>query len=161
NAAPALNGTLSGPVTLTGASRVTVTTQATLGGAISGAGGFTKLGGGNLILSGDSAYTGGTTLRAGALTVRHPNALRAGVLTMSAGTLQTDQPGGLSVNSPVALRSANVSFGSAPLYTQPLTLAGEVTLTGNNTVALVVPVTITGAVGGTGALLRSGVSDLT
>src|SRR5262249_50027197 len=61
----------------------------------------------------------------------------------------------------VALRSANVSFGSAPLYTQPLTLAGEVTLTGNNTVALVVPVTITGAVGGTGALLRSGVSDLT
>ena len=58
----------------------------TFGGAISGAGGLEKDGGGELILTGSSTYSGGTTVISGTLGVGNSAALGAGVVTMQQNT---------------------------------------------------------------------------
>ncbi len=58
----------------------------TLSGILSGAGSFTKLGSGNLILTGANTYAGGTLLNAGTITVANNSALGTGTLTMADGT---------------------------------------------------------------------------
>jgi autotransporter-associated beta strand protein len=62
--------------------------DASFSGAISGAGGLTKLGLGSLVLSGANAYSGGTTVAAGTLKLGADNALPAGgAVAVAAGAV--------------------------------------------------------------------------
>ena len=58
---------------------------------IVGTGGFTKIGGGELILSGDNSYSGTTTLNAGLLDIESATALGTGPLVINGGGLANDQ----------------------------------------------------------------------
>jgi autotransporter-associated beta strand protein len=152
------NMVFTGPVTLTGSSVVNVGPEvATFAGPVSGSGGLTKLGGiGNFILTGPNSYSGGTVLLDGQLTASDPDAFGTGVLNLRGGTLQTNQAGGLTLNSPVALTAANATVGGS----NPIVFGGEFTLTGVNNLTANVDVAITGPVDGTGALSKGGPGTL-
>src|SRR5262249_19695498 len=61
----------------------------------------------------------------------------------------------------VTLNSANTTLGGAAPFDRPLTLSGAVTLTGISTLAANGPATLSGNVGGAGALIKGGTSTLT
>ncbi len=79
----------SGPVRLSIATLTTGNdnTGTTYSGAIQGAGGLTKAGTGNFVLSGTSAYTGATTVNAGTLSVNGDISSSSVVTVNSGGTL--------------------------------------------------------------------------
>jgi outer membrane autotransporter protein len=140
---------------LTGAVSNTIDTQAyslTLSGAVSGAGGFTKLGSGVLTLSGAGAYAGATFVDAGTLQAGAVNAFApASAFTVASGAT-------------LDLNSFNQTIGS-------LSGAGAVTLgaatltTGGDGTSKTFSGGITGAGGliktGAGALILSGDSAYT
>jgi fibronectin-binding autotransporter adhesin len=59
----------------------------TISGAISGAGGITQGGSGDLILTGANSYTGGTTLESGSLTIGSATAIGTGALGINSATV--------------------------------------------------------------------------
>ena len=59
----------------------------TLNGTLSGAGGLTKTGNGNLILPNGNGFTGGTFVNAGTLTMNSAGAVGGGTITLNGGTL--------------------------------------------------------------------------
>lgn len=66
------------------------TTSGTYSGDMSGAGTFTKLGAGGLVLTGSNSFTGGTTLGGGTLALGSANALgSAGTISFEGGSLQS------------------------------------------------------------------------
>jgi autotransporter-associated beta strand protein len=101
-------------------------TSTTFSGAISGSGGFTKIGSGTLTLSGSSSYSGATAVSAGTLIVNgaiansavtvNSGATLAGIGTVGATTILsggTFAPG----NSPGTMTVAgNLAFQSGALY---------------------------------------------
>jgi len=100
--------TLNVPITMHAAQTVNAASgDITVGGAISGGFGLTKVGSGTLTLSAANSYTGGTTVSAGTLVLSGDNTSATGGTTVS-GTLQ--------------LQNANAVAGSA------LTLNGGSTL---------------------------------
>ncbi|PLC05094.1 autotransporter outer membrane beta-barrel domain-containing protein [Variovorax sp. RO1] len=104
-------------------------------GTISGNGGLIKNGAANLTLYGANSYSGGTTLSAGTLTVGNAAALGASALTVTGDSV-------LSNHSPLRLHNA-VDLDHANL-----------TLGGNHAL------TLDGVIGGTGGLVKVGVSNL-
>ncbi|MCA3395024.1 MAG: autotransporter-associated beta strand repeat-containing protein [Roseomonas sp.] len=112
----------------------TISTRLTDGGANYG---IVKTGTGTLILSGDNTYTGGTLLQEGTLGVGHNNALGTGALTMEANTTLRAELTGLSLANNVTLN------GAATVDTQTYTL------------------TLSGIIGGAGALTKTGGGTLT
>ena len=117
--------------------------NATLAGAIGGAGGLTKVGAGTMTLSGASTYLGGTTVNAGTL--------QAGATNVFAPVSAFTIANGATLN----LASFNQSIGS-------LAGAGAVTLgaatltTGNDNTST----TFSGAISGTGGLTKIGTGTL-
>jgi autotransporter-associated beta strand protein len=110
----------TGAVTLAFSPNVTVSANTlTIGGAISGAYGLTKLGAGALTLSGANAYTGGTTLTTGTLNINHATALGTGAVAINGGTID------------------NTSGSSKTLTTTGAqTWGGDFTFTGTNSLNL-------------------------
>uniref|UniRef100_UPI00286EA1AE autotransporter domain-containing protein n=1 Tax=Sandarakinorhabdus sp. TaxID=1916663 RepID=UPI00286EA1AE len=78
----------------------------TLGGAISGDGTLTKIGGGRLVLTGANSYTGGTNLTAGSLQINNSSAIGTGTLTTTGGTTLIAGIG--AGNAPITLGNAVV-----------------------------------------------------
>jgi outer membrane autotransporter protein len=125
----------------------TIDTQAfslTLSGAISGAGGLTKLGAGILTLSGANAYAGATlvnagTLRAGAIGAFAP----ASAFTIASGST-------LDLNSFNQTIGSLVGAGAVTLGAATLTTGGDGTST-----------TFSGGITGAGGLIKTGAGALT
>lgn len=132
-----LGATLSGLVNLGGATRTFsvadstgTATELAVTAAISGTGGLTKTGTGNLLLAGANSYSGDTTLSAGTLTVGHDSAFGAGTLILNAGTLQGDGTARAIGNA--ATLGGNITIAGA----SDLTLGGTLTQTANRTLTL-------------------------
>ncbi len=90
----------------------------TISSAISGTGGLTKAGGGNLILSGAKTFNGNTTIGGGTLTLTDSNGLQNSTLdysyggTLSFGSLTAATLGGLKGTNNLALGAVNLSVGN-------------------------------------------------
>ncbi|MBX9786203.1 MAG: autotransporter-associated beta strand repeat-containing protein, partial [Alphaproteobacteria bacterium] len=179
-------GTLTGKATsLTGniidnAALVFIQTAATVGtfaGDISGTGTFTKLGAGNLTLSGTNTYTGGTTVTEGTLT-GNTTSLTGNIVDNAA--LVFDQAaagtftGNISGTGAFAkLGAGNLTLSGTNTYTGGTTITAGI-LTGNTTsltgnivdnAALVFNQTsagtFAGIINGTGTFTKSGAGNLT
>ena len=138
------------PIDLNGASRTITVTKGTgtgvdakISGVISGTGasglvistvGFAPWNPGTIVLSGINTYAGGTTISAGTLAISQEANLGAigGGLTINAGTLEVTT--GFSTSRTTTLGSATSTFQIDPSQTY----------------------TATGAIGGTGALVKTG-----
>ena len=78
--------TLGGILTLDAATTFNIPSNTTtVSGVINGNGGITKTGAGTLVLSGANSNTGPTTVSAGALNLRHPDALGSSSVTVASG----------------------------------------------------------------------------
>jgi len=104
-------------------------------GALSGNGSLTKVGSGELLLSGNSSYNGGTTISNGWLALGNNNALGSGGLTFAGGTLTTT--GNMVVTNTMTLASD-----------------GTIDTAGNN-------LSISGVIGGVNDLVKTGNGKLT
>lgn len=146
------NLTLDGTATMNIASNTT-----TLGGSLNGNGGITKTGIGTLVLAAENTHTGNTAVSAGAVNLRHANALGGGDVTVASGAaleLQggirvSDARATLTGSGPTngALRSVSgnndwagaISAVSVSGVTRvgcdadTLTLSGEINLSANST----------------------------
>ena len=110
-------------------------------GDISGTGTLTKQGAGTLTLTGTNAFSGGLTVKAGTVKVAAASALGSAGLTLEGdGALQA---------------SESFSYGGAVTLT-PVAGLGGGTFTVDDTKTL----TLTGAIGGTGALYKQGTGTL-
>ncbi|MFC7411318.1 DUF4347 domain-containing protein [Hydrogenophaga atypica] len=106
---------------------------------LSGAGSLSKSGAGTLSLSGANTYTGTTTVTGGMLTIGSDNHLGAGAVTLSGGTLNLQSStGSRTVDNAVSL---GASGGTVRVTSDAFTLSG--------------------VIGGTGALAKTGTGDLT
>jgi len=114
----------------------------TIGNGISGTGAVTKNGNGNLTLAGSNAYSGGLTINAGRVTAGSTTAFGSGLLTVAAsGTASLD--------------NKNITVGG--LAGAGSVLLGSGTLTLNQAGAT----TFSGAITGTGGVVKSGAGNLT
>jgi autotransporter-associated beta strand protein len=85
-----LNGLANGSaVTIKAADVSNVARNISLSGILSGAGGFTKTGGGTLTLSGANTYTGDTLVNAGSLVASHASAIGGGSLSIGGGAFSS------------------------------------------------------------------------
>ncbi len=126
----AFNDTATGPTTVTMASAVSPGAMLvnnsiknyTLSGPISGIGGLTKNGSGNLTLSGANTYTGGSNVTAGSLTIGIASTKNLSTLISGA-----TGKGNVSLSGGVTLaQSSNI------WYAPQVTLQGNITLTGTS-----------------------------
>jgi autotransporter-associated beta strand protein len=111
-------------------------------GAIGGTGVFVKQGAGTLILSGANDYSGATNVEAGILRASNATALGSNSTVTVNGTLDLD--------------SNNVSVGSLAGSGTVTLGSGVLTAGGNNATT-----SFSGAIGGSGALIKTGSGTLT
>ena len=154
-------------------------TDGTYAGAMSGTGSLTKTGAGNLTLSGTNSYVGGTTVSGGTLT-GSTTSLQGNIGVASTATVAFNQTANGVYNGVLSGGGALVKAGSGNLtltgantYSGGTTVAGG-TLTGtttslqgnivnNATVAFDQGIngTYAGNMSGSGALVKTGVGNLT
>jgi len=144
--------TLSGAGSGTAMRTLTVVSDTTLSGALTGTLGLTKEGEGVLtITSASNAYTGGTRVNAGRVRVGSNAALGgvSGTVTLAGGALSSDGPTAYTLGNPISV-TGNVTLGDA-FDTGSLTLGGNTLLTGNRTITFASDVTLSGVMGEQGA----------
>ncbi|VVD76583.1 Adhesin BmaC autotransporter [Pandoraea iniqua] len=130
------------PVTL-GANGLTVSGSNPLvvSGVLSGAGGVSLTGTGSLTLSGANTYTGGTSLSSGTLIAGNNSALGSGVVQVSGASAVLDASGPRTLINPIAVGGGStLTFGGSA----PLTLAGQISGSGNVVKQGAQTVTLTG-----------------
>lgn len=134
-AAIALNGAGSHSLTLTGSNTGANTLAAVLGDS-GGASSLTKTGAGTWVLTGNNSYTGGTFLNGGTLAVANDGNLGAasGALTFNGGTLE-------STSAFATSRGVTLNAGGGTFQTDA-------------------DLTVAGAIGGSGALTKTGGATL-
>jgi fibronectin-binding autotransporter adhesin len=109
-------------------------------GAINGSGGLTKVGNGNLTVSGTLSYTGTTTISGGTLTVAGTIGSEGGAVIVQSGATLVAQADiaraiqGNGVSSTITANTGDVSLGRASSFTG-FNHAGTLTV-GTNTVTL-------------------------
>lgn len=147
-------------VSANGSMNLTVASDVSVSGIISdGSSGYglTKLGSGNLTLSGANTFSGPVNISAGRVRVGSNNALGTGSasLTFDGGTLSSDGLVARTVsNSPVIL-PASVSLGDT-VDRGDLTLSGTLQLSADTTINAFSTVTFSGALSGSAALTKTG-----
>ena len=131
------SGYLSGNVVNNGDVVFDPSASATYAGVMSGTGALTKTGTGTLTLSGTNTYSGGTAINDG---------------TVSIGAVAN-----------LGAAGSGLTFGGGTLHlTNAIDLTDDITLdTGGGTVESDVSNTLSGVVGGTGALVKQGTGTLT
>ncbi|RDI10537.1 autotransporter-associated beta strand protein [Comamonas sp. AG1104] len=131
------NITLANNVALNAGLTVGGSSDLTLNGVINGTAGLTKDGSGNLTLNGNNGYQGGTTLNAGRLTLGSSGALGIGTLAVTADAALANSAS-MALDNTIALsNNANLAVDAAN--------------------ALI----LSGGLGGSGNLVKTGVDDLT
>jgi autotransporter-associated beta strand protein len=135
-------GTLTGNIAIASGASLNFTqgSAVTLGNVITGAGSVTQSGSGTLTLTGANTYTGGTAITGGTLSVSADNNLGAntGALGFGGGTLQLGASFNLSSTRTITLNAGG----------------GTIDTNGFST-------TISQAIGGVGALTKTGTGTLT
>ena len=97
-------------------------TNTTFSGIISGSGGFTKAGGGKMILTGANTFTGALSVTGGVLEIGNANAIAAaGGVTVADGTLSSKGIASYAITGPVAITTTN----------QISRITGNAVITGN------------------------------
>ena len=128
-----------GSTTLSGASTFDpqTNTTLTLGAIHGGVNGFTKTGGGTLVLSAASTHTGDTTVASGVLQINNNNGAGNGAISISSGAPAANRVlvnGGVTIFNPI---SFGTTLGTAGFGVIQQTGTGQATVNG--------PITITGA----------------
>ena len=114
-------------------------------GDIGGVGVLTKIGGGTLVLSGDSTYSGGTVLDEGMLSVGHDSALGTSTLYANGGTL--DIQDGITIANATSLLTdldVNVDAGATGTHAGVISGGGALTKEGGGALELTGTSTYTG-----------------
>ena len=136
-----------------------------LGGtnAITGIGSLIKNGAGGLTISNTNTYSGGSTLSAGLLNINSAQALGAGLLTISGGTLgNTSGAAIVNANNNPQVWSGSFAFAGSNdlnLGSGPVTMSNNCTITvGSNNLTVGGPISgaLTLGVRGAGTLILSG-----
>jgi fibronectin-binding autotransporter adhesin len=159
--------TLTGPVTLSGNTALTLSQSVTITGLISGpaTAPLAELGTGTLILNpqgGVNNYSGGTVLAGGTLilnSINNPLGSFTSPLTLVSGTFESDVVGA-PIPGPVNLFSANVTLGGASPNNGSLVFSGPVTTAGSNTLQVVAATTFSGVISGSGGITEQGTGAL-
>lgn len=164
SASPTFSGSnplvVSGSFSLSGANRtLTVTSGSmTINGQVTQSSGsrvLTKAGAGTLTLNGNNNH-GGTTISGGTLNIGHANALGTGTFTTGGNTFDNTSGGALTVANDVSL-SGNATFSGS----NPLTLSGAVTMGANRSLTVAASeLTLSGSVGAN-TLTKAGSGTLT
>jgi autotransporter-associated beta strand protein/T5SS/PEP-CTERM-associated repeat protein len=171
------SGTVSSPSVITNNGQLIINRSdaVDLSGVISGSGPITKLGAGDLTLTGNNAsYTGTLTFSGSTLTINHANALGSAASTtlLAPGAALKITTSG-TIPAPITL-SGSGPDGTGALIgaaTAPI-LSGALTLAGNTTINVGGNLTITGAIGesatssgltklGSGTLILAGTNTYT
>jgi autotransporter-associated beta strand protein len=134
----------------------------TVNGRISGSGTLQKVGGGTLVLAGDNTYTGDTRVEAGALNIRHSNALGAagGHTTVPSGAALELQ-GGITVDAGLTLSGSGIAnAGALRNISGNNVWNGDVGVDAGWIAVDFDTLTINGRISGTGALGKAGSGTL-
>lgn len=155
--------TFSGIGTGTGMQSLTVASDVTFAGELSGGLGLTKAGAASLTLSNAAnSFTGGVAITAGEVRVGSNAALGTGTLTLTAGSISSDGLTARTLANTVTI-GGNVGIGDA-VDTGLLTFSGPTTLTANSTVSFLSDATFSGNIGNNGTsrtLTKDGAGTLT
>jgi autotransporter-associated beta strand protein len=128
---------------------------------ISGSGGIEKAGSGELTLNGVQVYGGSTTFTAGTMRVISAGSIGSGSFVFNGGRFTTSGNSALSFANEL-LFTGSSSFGDTNAsYAGALTFSGDGVLTGNRSVTIDSPVTMSGVLSGTYGLTKAGNALLT
>lgn len=144
-------GTLTNTATLA----LAPPTSLTLGNTVSGSGALVVSGGNATVSGNNTAFTGPATVSSGTLTLGHVSALGTADGSTTVSSAATLDLAGLAVGAePVVLAGGTLANTSATVAS----LAGSITVSSASTLAMASELTLTGALGGNGALeISSGV----
>jgi fibronectin-binding autotransporter adhesin len=153
------NGNVYSPtIANSGVLALNTTVNQTFSGVIAGTGALVQAGPDTLTLSASSSFTGGTTLSGGGLNINNNNALGAGSLMITGGTINSTASGVTLANNPQTW-NGNFAFGGANnlnLGTGAVTLSGSSQVTVNTNT-----LTVGGGISGPYSLTKAGTGNLT
>ena len=131
------SATLSGAITVNNATwDIDTGDTLTISGNVSGSGGFTKNGGGTLVLSGSNSYNGSTVINAGTLNVTTANALGSNnTVQINGGTLLVGADDAIN-GKQITLNGTNTTVATLSFNSNYNGTVGRLTLSANSIIDL-------------------------